>query len=187
MDEYVVSPIALDEAVALLVREPLDSAFSQHFLLLQTRTAKRRKSNLRPLGTQGVRGGTGRLNRVPEQHRDRHRADATGHRVVSARPRRPPDRRPRRRPSPRFMPTSITVAPSRRRRPGPTPGLPDGDDEDVSLTRHCTRSRVREWQIVTVAFACRRSSDTGLPTMSLRPTTTAQRPPAARRTPRGAP
>jgi hypothetical protein len=30
MDEYVVSPIALDEAVALLVREPLDSAFSQH-------------------------------------------------------------------------------------------------------------------------------------------------------------
>jgi hypothetical protein len=35
VDEDVVSPLALDEAETLLVREPLDSAFSQHFLLLQ--------------------------------------------------------------------------------------------------------------------------------------------------------
>ena len=57
------------------------------------------------------------------------------------------------------------------------------------------RSRVREWQIVTVAFACRSSSATGLPTMSLRPITTAFAPceldvgtrRGARRTPSGVP
>ena len=35
------------------------------------------------------------------------------------------------------------------------------------------RSRVFEWQMVTVAFSCSSSMATGLPTMSLRPTTTA--------------
>ena len=38
------------------------------------------------------------------------------------------------------------------------------------------RSRVREWQIVTVACRCRSSSAAGLPTMSLRPITTAFAP-----------
>src|SRR6267378_2314094 len=38
------------------------------------------------------------------------------------------------------------------------------------------RSWVLEWQTVTVAFAFRRSIATGLPTMSLRPTTTASCP-----------
>ena len=38
------------------------------------------------------------------------------------------------------------------------------------------RSRVREWQIVTVAWRCSRSAATGFPTMSLRPTTTARAP-----------
>ena len=41
------------------------------------------------------------------------------------------------------------------------------------------RSRVREWQTVTVASACRRSRAIGLPTMSLRPSTTARRPATA--------
>ena len=35
---------------------------------------------------------------------------------------------------------------------------------------------MREWQIVTVAFACRRSIAAGLPTISLRPMTTASLP-----------
>ena len=35
---------------------------------------------------------------------------------------------------------------------------------------------MREWQTVTVAFAWSRSSATGLPTIGLRPTTTARAP-----------
>src|SRR5436309_4078771 len=35
VDEHVIPTLALDEAESLLVREPLDGAFSQHFLLLQ--------------------------------------------------------------------------------------------------------------------------------------------------------
>ena len=35
---------------------------------------------------------------------------------------------------------------------------------------------MREWQIVTVAFACSSSCAVGLPTISLRPTTTASAP-----------
>ena len=38
------------------------------------------------------------------------------------------------------------------------------------------RSRVREWQTVTVASAWRKSKARGLPTMSLRPSTTTRRP-----------
>ena len=58
-----------------------------------------------------------------------------------------------------------------------TAGPADRDDEDVRLARVPRRGRrVREWQIVTVAFAWSSSSATGLPTMSLRPTTTARAP-----------
>ena len=74
------------------------------------------------------------------------------------------------------MPTSITVAPSRTS-PGPTtPALPTAHHEDVRLAGDRGEVPVREWQIVTVACACSRSSETGLPTMSLRPTTTARAP-----------
>ena len=38
---------------------------------------------------------------------------------------------------------------------------------------------MREWQIVTVAFARRRRSATGLPTIVLRPITTARLPSSA--------
>ena len=57
------------------------------------------------------------------------------------------------------------------------PGDADRGDEHVGArASRAARSRVREWQIVTVACRCRRSSATGLPTMSLRPITTAFAP-----------
>ena len=122
----------------------------------------------------------GGLQRVLQQHRDRHRPDAPGH--GRDRPRalgRPP--RSRRRPpgpsSVRFMPTSITVAPGLHhlgRRPAA--GCPTAATS-TSARRHTSpRSRVREWQTVTVAFSASSSEATGLPTRSLRPTTTASAP-----------
>ena len=53
----------------------------------------------------------------------------------------------------------------------------DRRHEDVGLARQpAARSAVREWQIVTVACRCSSSSAIGLPTMSLRPMTTACAP-----------
>jgi hypothetical protein len=47
----------------------------------------------------------------------------------------------------------------------------------ISPSRHTPgKSTVREWQMVTVACACSSSNAIGLPTMSLRPTTTARLP-----------
>ena len=47
----------------------------------------------------------------------------------------------------------------------------------ISARRVCAaRSAVRLWQMVTVAFSCKSSSAMGLPTMLLRPTTTASLP-----------
>ena len=47
----------------------------------------------------------------------------------------------------------------------------------ISASRHTdARSRVREWQTVTVAFRSNSMSATGLPTVLLRPTTTARLP-----------
>jgi hypothetical protein len=58
----------------------------------------------------------------------------------------------------------------------------DRDDEHVCFARDRAEVRVREWQTVTVAFAVQQKQRRGLPTMSLRPTTTAGRLPARRRT-----
>ena len=47
----------------------------------------------------------------------------------------------------------------------------------MSARRHsAARSRVREWHMVTVALACWSSSEIGLPTIMLRPRTTALAP-----------
>ena len=53
------------------------------------------------------------------------------------------------------------------------PGLPMAATRMSAWRVIAPRSRVFEWQIVTVAFSCSSSMATGLPTMSLRPTTTA--------------
>ena len=52
--------------------------------------------------------------------------------------------------------------------------LPDGGDHDVGLARVERRGRgVSLWQMVTVALACKSSIAIGLPTILLRPITTA--------------
>ena len=70
----------------------------------------------------------------------------------------------------------MTVAPgftkSRRHKPRPS----DRGHQDVGLRHTSARFGVREWQMVTVASRCSSSSAIGLPTMSLRPMTTAWRP-----------
>ena len=53
----------------------------------------------------------------------------------------------------RFMPTSITVAPSLHHLAGDQARAPDGGDQHVGARQTAARSRVREWQIVTVAFS----------------------------------
>jgi len=80
----------------------------------------------------------------------------------------------------RFIPTSITTAPgftipavSMLRRPTAA--------TTTSARRVCSaRSGVMLWQMVTVAFACKSSSAIGLPTVLLRPITTACRPRSTR-------
>src|SRR5204863_286768 len=57
-----------------------------------------------------------------------------------------------------------------------TSGEPTATTRTSASSVSCARSRVREWQIVTVAFACSSRCAIGLPTMSLRPTTTACAP-----------
>ena len=52
-------------------------------------------------------------------------------------------------------------------------GTSDRGDENISLPRDRRQIRVREWQIVTVAFSCKSSIAIGLPTILLRPTMTA--------------
>ena len=56
------------------------------------------------------------------------------------------------------------------------PGTPTAATITSARDVSAARSRVREWQIVTVACRCSRSSAAGLPTMSLRPITTAFAP-----------
>src|SRR5712692_1235618 len=76
----------------------------------------------------------------------------------------------------RLMPTSITAAPGRTQ-PGSTIAARPMAAMTMSARRTTSgRFRVFEWQMVTVAFACISSSAMGLPTMSLRPTTTASAP-----------
>ena len=144
----------------------------------------------------------GRRQRVLEQHRDRQRADAAGHRRQragdlgdrrDARRRRRASRaaRTRRAASSPAGTARSTIARSVDR------GCADVDDRRARLdevrrderrpadrrhqdvaprARPRGRSPVREWQIVTVACRCSSSSAIGLPTMSLRPMTTARAP-----------
>ena len=88
--------------------------------------------------------GTGRIRtlhpragggqRVDEQHRDRHRADAAGHRRDRRGDLAPPPRSRRRRTRPssvRFMPTSITTAPGLTVSAPSSFGTADGGDQHV--------------------------------------------------------
>ena len=56
------------------------------------------------------------------------------------------------------------------------PGRPIAATRTSAARASAARSAVREWQIVTVAFAARRSIAIGLPASSLRPITTARLP-----------
>src|SRR6185437_1540390 len=76
----------------------------------------------------------------------------------------------------RFTPTSTTTAPRRRWRSFSMPGLPIAANSSSARWQTCSRLRVRECAMVTVACWCSSSRAKGLPTMSLRPTTTASRP-----------
>ena len=56
------------------------------------------------------------------------------------------------------------------------PGTPTAATTMSPRRTSAARSAVREWQTVTVAFACKRSIAAGLPTISLRPMTIASFP-----------
>ena len=80
----------------------------------------------------------------------------------------------------RFVPTSITTAPSPTMSAVTRPGEPTAATS-TSASRHtAARSRVREWQCVTVAFAASSSCAIGLPTRIERPSTTALAPSSSR-------
>src|SRR6476620_3368997 len=83
---------------------------------------------------------------------------------------------PRRPSSVRLTPTSMTVAPGFTMSPVIISGRPTAAIRMSASRVTAGRSRVREWQTVTVALRCRSRSATGLPTMSDRPTTTAFAP-----------
>ena len=74
------------------------------------------------------------------------------------------------------MPTSMTTAPGLTMLLVMNPGLPTAATR-ISALRVCwARFTVWLWQMVTVQFACSSSIAIGLPTMLLRPTTTASLP-----------
>ena len=76
----------------------------------------------------------------------------------------------------RLMPTSITAAPGLTQSPGIMRGRPTAATSTSARRQTSPRSRVREWQTVTVAFAASSSAASGRPTRSERPTTTASAP-----------
>src|SRR5438132_2618475 len=76
----------------------------------------------------------------------------------------------------RLVPTSITAAPGLIQSGSTKPAFPMAATTISARRRTSGRPRVLEWQIVTVALACIRRSAMGLPTMSLRPRTTALAP-----------
>ena len=75
-----------------------------------------------------------------------------------------------------FMPTSMTVAPGLTKSRVIMPARPMAATRMSARRQTPGRSCVFEWQTVTVALALISSMAAGLPTMSLRPTTTASRP-----------
>ena len=74
----------------------------------------------------------------------------------------------------RFIPTSITVAPALTISGETRPATPTAATRTSASSVCRSSSIVREWQIVTVAFAWRSRCATGLPTIALRPITTAR-------------
>ncbi len=74
------------------------------------------------------------------------------------------------------MPTSITVAPGFTKSGVTKAARPTAATSTSASRARAGTSGVREWQMVTVASWCSSSSAIGLPTMSLRPITTARRP-----------
>ncbi len=124
----------------------------------------------------------GRLDRIHQQHRDRHRPDAAGHRRDPAGDFAHARRSRRRRKlafGVRFMPTSMTTAPGLTMSAVTRLRRADGSNHDVGLRVTAARSRVALWQMVTVALAASSIMAIGLPTMLLRPMTTACLPRSA--------
>src|SRR5207244_1295660 len=76
----------------------------------------------------------------------------------------------------RLTPTSMTQAPGLTIRPVTSFARPTAATSMSALRATFSRSRVFEWQMVTVASFCNRSSASGLPTMFERPMTTAWLP-----------
>src|ERR1039457_3844227 len=76
----------------------------------------------------------------------------------------------------RFMPTSITVTPGARHSPVIMAAGPMAATRMSASRQTAARSAVLEWHMVTVACSWSSRNATGLPTMSLRPTTTARLP-----------
>ena len=74
------------------------------------------------------------------------------------------------------MPTSTTTAPSLTNSRVTKPGRPMAATRMSASRQIAGRSFVFEWQTVTVASRAVSSAAIGLPTMSLRPSTTARRP-----------
>ena len=109
-----------------------------------------------------------RLERVAQQHRDRHRPDAAGHgRDQPRRARRAASNStsPTRPSSVRLMPTSITTAPSLTQSPWTSRGRADGGDQhvgaaadlgEVARARVADRSRWRWRPAAARRPACRR-------------------------------
>ena len=73
----------------------------------------------------------------------------------------------------RFMPTSMTMAPGFTISAVSVWRRPTATTTTSAWRVNTARSGVALWQMVTVALACSSSSAIGLPTVLLRPTTTA--------------
>src|SRR5581483_67704 len=188
VDEDVVSPLTLDEAVALLVREPLDGALSQPFLLanndgpgtepptfagnapsLAQLPADATAADLRSVAAVTVFWSTIAIVIGPTP-------PGTGV-MYAARSSAPGSTSPSTFfPSPRFIPTSITVAPALTMSGETRCVRPTAATSTSASSVWRSRSCVREWQIVTVAFRCRSRCAIGFPTIAERPITTARAP-----------
>ncbi len=74
------------------------------------------------------------------------------------------------------MPTSTTVAPGLIQEPSTRPGRPTAATSRSASRQRPGRSTVRLWAMVTVACSSSSIRPIGLPTISLRPSTTARLP-----------
>ena len=85
-------------------------------------------------------------------------------------------RSPKARSSTRLMPTSTTTAPGLTQDPSTSPGRPTAATSRSASRHRPGRSWVRLWAMVTVACSSSSIKAMGLPTISLRPSTTARLP-----------